>query len=116
MKEYEILAKNWNEAHDDLEWTGDSDYAETYEEAVKIAKRLSKQYVRCDIELYATSDELDEEDSQEQWDYNRTGCLRWTESYEKGKQVPVFYYNGVTPIWRSAAGFIKDLKPKRNRK
>ena len=116
MKEYEIIPKRWDKKTNDFASDFDNtEYTVTYAKAVKKAKGLSKDYDRVDIEFYKLNRAgyTDDEDFMEEWTYNRSGCLQWTESYEKGKQRPVVFIGG-TPIWRwNMQGFPEDLKPRK---
>lgn len=106
MKEYEIIPRNWNKDHTDLEGDYDStDYATTYREAVKIAKSMSERFDRADVQLNNKITDEDDPDMVLEVDH------LWVESYEDRKQVPVVYV-GDRPIWRW--DFLdRDLKPRK---
>lgn len=116
MRTYNITPKRWNEMMQDFFSDIDnSETASTYKEAVAKAKRFSKTYDRADIDFYELkkSECIDDTDMKEKWMFNRADSLRWKESYEHGKQVPVLSYQGAN-IWRwNLQGYPADLKPRK---
>lgn len=102
MKEYEIRPMNIVEGDFDTDFNNTETY-DTYKEAVQRAKALSLDYARVDIDLYQLNRAgYDEQDYQDKWYFERPACLRWTRSFENGKQVPV-YYQGGHPVWQDNA-------------
>lgn len=101
MKYYDVIWRKWNANHTDIEMV-DSSGCATYAEAQKMMRAYCKRYDRVDIELYELrkSDCDDEEDFESEWIYNRSDYQMWTESWEKGKRVPIVWIGGTQPIWR----------------